>query len=153
MNQLRHASLFLSLLVLPFAISHCDGPSSGTSDTIAETADAADGAETADTAAEIDTAAVPFACGQILECQPNQACASSGQGACMGPPPGPDGCGPNCAATLCGRNEGEVCLCASFECVDLGACTTCECIVALPGRGSCICGEADGRFTLNCPGA
>ena len=155
MYQLRHASL-LSLVVLPFLLSHCEAPSSGPSDTTAD-ADAADTADTSggdvDSADDIDTAAMPFACGQGLECQPNQACASTGQGACFGPPPGPGGCGPNCTATQCGGGDGEVCLCAWFECVDLGACTTCDCIVALPGRGSCLCDDAGDHFLLSCPGA
>jgi len=94
----------------------------------------------------------PIACGHGgLTCDADEACVGTGQGACGGPAPGPEGCGPDCQAYSCGG--GVHCLCSSFQCEDLDGCRTCACLVARPGNSSCLCEEVDGRFTLDCPGA
>jgi hypothetical protein len=95
----------------------------------------------------------PFACGEDgLTCEgSSEACAGRGNGTCTGDAPGPDGCDANCHQFDCG---GMVrCLCSSFECVDLGDCTDCECAKKLPGRSSCMCDDSNGTLVLECPGA
>ncbi len=95
----------------------------------------------------------PFACGEDgLTCEgSNEACAGRGNGTCTGDAPGPDGCEANCYQFNCG---GMVrCLCSAFECVDLGACSGCDCALKLPGRSSCQCDDSNGTITLECPGA
>lgn len=95
----------------------------------------------------------PYACGSSgLMCQPGEACAATGQGACGGSPPGPDGCGPDCHATECGG--GTYCLCDWFECVALPAgCETCGGCQLPASHSFCMCEDVDGHVRLSCPGA
>jgi len=98
------------------------------------------------------TAGPPFACGSDgLVCEGGEACWRSGPGVCVGSPPGPGGCGPDCMLLQCG--PGPVCICAWFECVDVGACTSCACALATPGHGMCRCEEREDGLFLDCPGA
>jgi len=105
-----------------------------------------------DTDRDAEVQAGEVACGHGgLTCGPDEACVGTGQGACGGPEPGPDGCGPDCEAFAC---DGAMhCLCSGFECQALDACRTCACLLARPGNASCLCEEEAGRFTLGCPGA
>jgi hypothetical protein len=102
---------------------------------------------------ETELRAGPFACGEDgLTCEgAREACAGQGQGACMGQPPGEDGCPANCEAYTCGGTT-PVCLCSTFRCVDLGGCTDCACAEGLAGP-SCLCDDSNGVIVLSCPGA
>lgn len=129
-----------------------DSPSSGNdvNDTATQT-DTRDGdADTADTAR--DTVELgDFGCGALLTCPTTSACASRGQGACIGPPPDAQGqCAPNCAPYECGGSE--KCLCDTYWCEPLPAdCHDCGC--APKPDPSCQCDDSDGQVHFSCVGA
>ncbi|PKN55664.1 MAG: hypothetical protein CVU56_20175 [Deltaproteobacteria bacterium HGW-Deltaproteobacteria-14] len=150
------ASLLAALLLI---VPGCDDGAGSTdldaSDAIStDTGDSGDtlGADATDTASPADTASTgDYACGATLTCGLGTACASRGQGACIGDPPDDDGhCAPNCAVYECGG--GPTCLCDSYWCVDLPSnCDSCGCATA--PDSSCMCDDSSGHVVFSCLGA
>lgn len=148
-------SPFAIVSVLLFA---CDSPSSGGAvdgETHPDLSDGSDIGEVGDSDEGTPDVGDGFACGAGgLVCAPGSVCVGTGQGACMGPPPGADGqCEPNCEPYTCGGFE-PVCLCAWFECdAPPDGCDSCTCLEGIQAYGSCLCEERDGELYLDCPGA
>jgi|GEM_PF-2517558 len=147
--QLRRLALPLLAAVFLFA---CDDGSGGdaTDTTIADASDTLSADVATDTLA-VDTDEGGFACGATLTCGEAKACASRGQGACIGDPPDENGhCPANCSAYECGG--GQTCLCDTYWCVDLpSGCDSCDCAEA--PDASCQCDDSSGHVVFGCMGA
>lgn len=144
------ATLLAALLLVAPACE--DGGSPTDSDaTDVVTGDVVTGDAT-DTSLPADTAqAGDFACGAYETCGQDSACASRGQGACIGDAPDENGhCRPNCSPYECGG--GPTCLCDSYWCVDLPpSCNSCGCATA--PDASCNCDDSSGHVVFSCMGA
>jgi len=152
---MTRAALVLTALLVALSISGaCDSSGSGDpSDALAADALATDATPVDSAAPPADTVAASgaFGCGASSTCGADEACASRGQGACLGPAPDESGhCGPDCYAYDCGGSEH--CLCDTFWCVDLPShCTSCSCATA--PDASCTCDDSDGHVRFSCMGA
>lgn len=145
MSRLPLALLAALLLVA------CEDGGSPTSDTTTTDADDVIAADTASDTVSGDVVSNGYACGAALTCDGDTACASRGQGACVGDPPDENGgCAPNCNVYNCGG--GDTCLCDSYWCVDLpSGCDDCGCATA--PDASCQCDDSGGHVIFSCMGA